>query len=152
GGILPVAFPGFNPGTLATGGSGATGTAGGETLPLSPPGSSLDNPILPDPGSAYVFNYNVTPGGLGNSSPLFFDPPVANGYVYQVISGPNFASVEVPRSDPGVAHATFTLTFGSTTELLVAGTTFFFTSVDPGGVSQFTITGDFGTGPGEIVR
>jgi hypothetical protein len=100
-----------------------------------------------------VFDYHVTRGGLGNTSPLFFDPPIANGYDFQIISGPNFASVEVPLSSPGAAHAIFTLTFGTTTELLLPGTPFFFTLVDPGGVSQFTITGNFGeNGPDDVVR
>jgi hypothetical protein len=59
----------------------------------------------------------------------------------------------VPLSSPAINAATFTLIFGTTTELVVPGTPFFFTSVDPGGVSQFTITGDFGgNGTDQVVR
>jgi hypothetical protein len=153
GGILPIAGSGFSAGASLTGGSGSSDPGGTEGPISSPSGSSLANPILPNPGSSYVFDYHVTPGGLGNTSPLFFDPPIANGYDFQIISGPNFASVEVPLSSPGAAHAIFTLTFGTTTELLSPGTPFFFTLVDPGGVSKFTITGNVGeNGPDEVVH
>ena len=153
GGILPVAAPAFGSGTLPTSGPESSGPGGGEGTTSSGPGTSLANPVLPDPGTTYVFDYHVTPGGLGNTSPLFFDPPVASGYHFQIISGPNFASVEVPLSTAAINSATFTLTFGTMSESLVAGTPFFFTSVFPGGVSAFTITGDFGEeGPDQVVR
>src|SRR5205823_6732203 len=96
GGILPVAASGFTPGASLTGASDFSGPGGTDGSISSPAGSSLTNPILPSPGSSYVFDYHVTQAGLGNTTPLFFDPPIANGYDFQIISGPNFASVEVP--------------------------------------------------------
>src|SRR5262249_51528756 len=110
----------------------------GDPVPGSTgPGTS----IPPLPGTTYVFQYTVTTGGAGNSSPLLFDPPAATGYDFQILSGPNFASVEIPSALAGTGQTDFILTFGSHTETLTAGVPFLFTSVDPGGVSEFEITG-----------
>jgi len=127
----------------APGGSGGSGTGdpGDPSDPGSTAGTGSSNPIPPLPGTAYVFQYTVTAGGAGAASPLFFDPPAATGYDFQILSGPNFASVEVPGPLSGIGQTQFTLTFGSHTDALTAGVPFLFTSVDPGGVSEFEIAG-----------
>jgi hypothetical protein len=109
-------------------------------------GSGTSNPIAPLPGTTYVFDYTVASGGAGNTSPLLFDPPAATGYDFQILGGPNFASVEVPAALPGTGQTEFTLTFGTNVETLTVGIPFFFTSVDPGGVPEFTITGIIDSG------
>lgn len=134
GGLTPL-------GSTTSGGS--TGDPGGGTPTFPAIGSSFLDPILPDPGTTYVFHYGLDPGGLGNTSPLFFDPPLATGYNFQILSGPDFASVEIPARSSSSGTEQFTLTFGTFTESLVPGTPFFFTSVDPGGITQFRITGNF---------
>jgi hypothetical protein len=153
GGILLPTLPGASQGSNSTGSSGGGPDEGPTSSPatLPPPGGSLSNPILPDPGSNFIFHYVVDPGGPGTTTPLYFDPPVANGYLFQILSGPNFASVEVPDLPTSTGHNVFTLTFGTMIETLISGTPFLFTSVDPLGVSQFSITGNHG-GSGPIVR
>jgi hypothetical protein len=137
---LPFIGNGSSGGTDGFGNSGGNG--GGIVLPASAlPGSSLSNPITPDQGTSFVFEYNVMAGGPGDTTPLYFDPPVSAGYLFEIISGPNFASVEVPGAPAGATQ--LTLTFGTHTASLTVGIPFYFTSVDPAGVSQFTITGIF---------
>lgn len=145
GGFLGNSFFGNGPGDSGNGGDGSL-------MSVPPIGGSQLNPILPDPGTTFVFHYTVDPGGLGNTTPLFFDPPSAVGYYFQILSGPNFASVDVPKPLTGTGQSQFTLTFGTYIETLTAGTPFDFTSVIPGGVSQFRITGNFGPDGPEVVR
>ena len=137
GGSTPFFSGGSAPGST----SAADG--GGSTPSIPTLGTSLSDPINPDPGTNFVFHYTVTPGGPGNASPLFFDPPLYSGYTFQILSGPNFASVDVPHPPAGTGVTQFTITFETFTETLTAGIPFDFTVFDPAGVSKFTITGDF---------
>ncbi len=137
-------FPAGNSTGSGTTGNVGDGSDGSSTTNIPIPGSGPADPITPDPGTTYVFHYNIIPGGPGDANPLFFDPPVYSGYTFQILSGPNFASVEVPVPSPGAGATQFSLHFESYTETLTAGIPFYFTSIDPAGVSQFTITGEFG--------
>jgi len=129
------------PGGGGAPGSGDPGGAGDPSDPGSPIGTGSSNPIPPLPGTTYLFQYAVTSGGAGDTSPLFFDPPTASAYDFRILSGPNFASVEVPGPLSGTGQTQFILFFGSHTDTLTAGIPFLFTSVDPGGVSEFEIAG-----------
>ena len=55
-----------------------------------------------DPNSK-AYNFNVVVGELaaGMSQPIYIDPLLAIGYDYQVLSGPNFASVILPNVGDG---------------------------------------------------
>jgi hypothetical protein len=109
------------------------------------PGASFSNPLLPIGGDSatppFQFQFDVVAGGTGDSTPLYVDPYVAIGYIFQIDSGPNFESVEVPEPLPNTGQAEFTLIFGNETVALIAGEPFYFTQYDPDGVSEFTITG-----------
>jgi hypothetical protein len=142
GGFSPFFPAGNSTGSSTTGGLSG-GVNGGPTTNIPILGTSLSDPITPDPGTHFVFHYTVTPEGPGAASPLFFDPPAYSGYTFQIISGPNFASVEAPIPLPGTGARQFTVIFESYTEALTAGIPFDFTSFDAAGVPQFTITGNF---------
>jgi hypothetical protein len=110
------------------------------------PGVSPSNPILPMPGtqlpSGWRFALNCNPVSLcrGTAPRRFIDPPLAVGYAYQVEGGPNFASVYIPAPLPN-GDETFQVEFNGQTAALRAGEAFDFTTVVPGGVSAFRITG-----------
>src|SRR5205823_5822206 len=118
-GAPPSAFIAGGGGSSTTGtiddgsdtGSSDVGSSDGNSPVTAHAGSSLSNPITPDSGTTFIFHYAVTPGGLGETSPLYFDPPLESGYIFEIISGPNFASVEVPIPVAGAGGTQFTLTF-----------------------------------------
>lgn len=57
------------------------------------PGATAENPLLPvTEGNGWSFNFNVQ-----LDQQVFVDPLVAIGYDYQVLSGPQFASVLLPH-------------------------------------------------------
>lgn len=56
------------------------------------PGSTPDNPLLPVVvDDSFVFEFNVQP-----DETIFIDPEVAIGYDYEVLSGPDIASILLP--------------------------------------------------------
>jgi hypothetical protein len=103
------------------------------------PGTTPANPVLPVgqiSSGAFdipVVSQTITPG------PIYIDPAIATGYDY-TSTNLNFASVVIPQALPG-GDSQFQLNFQGHSVTLNAGTTFDFTSVVPGGVSEFTITG-----------
>lgn len=64
-----------------------------------PAGSSPDNPLLPtDGGSGSPWRFDVPGDVVLQFFPgtIWFDPEVAVGFEYEVLAGPNFASVTAP--------------------------------------------------------
>ncbi|MCP3870212.1 MAG: hypothetical protein GY703_19385 [Gammaproteobacteria bacterium] len=126
-----------------------TFTPAGEKIIADVEGALPDNPILPgeiiqDPDNndvpQFVFEgIVIDQNGLGVIFPIFIDPDVAVGYDYEVVSGPNFASVEVPATS--LLDDTFTLTVpGFGPFLLQTGVAFDLTALDPLGFSSFRIS------------
>jgi PEP-CTERM motif len=121
--------------------------AGAGTLPGFE-GVVPSDPILPavtttSPDGAVSFNFSLAPTreGLGVAFPIFIDPDVAVGYVYQVSSGPNVAAVLVPAALAN-GDGNFTLVIDGVGSFdLLAGVEFDITSVVAGGVNRFSITG-----------
>jgi probable HAF family extracellular repeat protein len=115
-------------------------------LSPSSPGSTPEVPLLPtpDPSNPSGFTFSdveVTPNGLGISSPIYIDPVVALGYDYAVTGGPIFASVLIPKALPK-GDSMFTLELPGYGDFdLVSGTPFNFLGVDPNGFGSFRITG-----------
>lgn len=57
------------------------------------PGATPDNPLMPvitDAGFQFDFNVDL-------NQQVFIDPVISIGYDYEIASGPNFASVELPN-------------------------------------------------------
>jgi PEP-CTERM motif len=106
------------------------------------------DPILPSvtttaPDGSVSFNFSLAPtrDGLGVAFPIFIDPDVAVGYVYEVSSGPNVAAVLVPAALAN-GDDSFTLVIDGVGSFgLQAGVEFDITSVVAAGVSRFSITG-----------
>ncbi len=103
------------------------------------PGSSQSFPILPDNDEPpWIFTIDP-PGG----ETLWYDPVIAIGYDYEIVSGESFASVTLPTgiNDPSIPYlVTYQNSGGTTINEVVAGGG----SVDfsgDGGVDAFTITG-----------
>jgi hypothetical protein len=119
-----------------SGGSSSGGSAVAATGPVA--GSTAANPILPSgmKNGAYVFNHNGTSAG----TPIFFDPPIASGYVFTA-SGPNFASFTVTTPLPNTPVLTFTFNGGSTNWNTSGSGLFPEFSFPNGGVSQFVLSG-----------
>lgn len=72
-------------------------------------GGSPDTPLLPAPPgtlgpefdavdceNSFCIPGTIDEAGLGIDEPLFFDPPVAIGFDYEVVMGPNVAGIEIP--------------------------------------------------------
>ena len=121
------------------------------------PGLSPGNPIMPAAGTplprGWRFIVRCSQGllctGSGGAGGIprrpapraYIDPPIAVGYTYQVEApGPNFASVYIPAALPN-GDGAFQVEFNGQTAALIAGQVFDFTTVVPGGVSTFRITG-----------
>lgn len=121
------------------------------------PGLSPGNPIMPAAGTPLPRGWRFIvrcgqgllctgSGGVGGvprrAAPrVFIDPALAVGYTYEVEApGPNFASVYVPAALPN-GDGAFQVEFNGQTAPLIAGEVFDFTTVVPGGVSTFRITG-----------
>lgn len=112
---------------------------------------TVEDPLLPgDEASAAEGVYKFAIGGIGlfgngTETPIFIDPDVAIGYEYEVSSGPNFASVQVPVQ--GLSDSIYTLLFGDdgvggflhSQVITAGGPAFDFTSVIAAGVNKFRI-------------
>lgn len=115
-------------------------------LAPSTPGTTPNNPLLPtpDPSNPNGFTFpgvTVGNGGLGTTTPIFFDPIVSVGYDYSVTGGPLFASVLIPNALPQ-GDSQFTLELpGFGNYSLLAGTTFNLLGINPLGFSNFRISG-----------
>jgi probable HAF family extracellular repeat protein len=113
--------------------------------PVSQPGTTPTNPLLPtpNPSNPNGFTFPGVPvgnNGLGIINPIFFDPIVSVGYDYAVTGGPLFASVLIPNALPQ-GDSNFTLELpGFGNYSLVAGTTFNLLGVNPLGFSDFRIS------------
>ena len=125
-------------------------------------GMEPGHPILPDPGDELpgeirfrrsTWQYLGRGGGsceqLCAIGPIYFDPPIATGYVYTVDSGfqTTFTSVYIPVPLSN-GDAQFTVEYEGLSEPLVAGVLVDFTARVPGGVSTFRVTG---VDPGEAL-
>ncbi len=112
--------------------------------------SSPDDPVMPeDPNPEDgVFDFVIDVGdagvGIDPTLPIFIDPIVATGYVYEVLSGPNFGSVMIPNVyGDGVydlsiwdgSDFVFLTTFNT------GDTVNFLDLVDPAGINKFLIDG-----------
>jgi hypothetical protein len=105
------------------------------------PGTDPSYPLvsLPQPDGSYRFAYEVSPGEY-----LYIDPDYATGYDYQVLSGPNFASVRLPSviGDDGFYNLWLWNSGSSSWEdayqMIAAEVPYTFS---PGGVDRFRITG-----------
>jgi autotransporter-associated beta strand protein len=114
------------------------------------PGLSPDNPILPTPdvilppvpGAGPPFAIDVTPACARGFRICHVDPVVAVGYIYMLPEGAaqTFATVTIPRPLPG-GDDEFELIVNDQTFALLAGTSFDLRTIDPQGVSQFTVRG-----------
>ncbi len=113
--------------------------------PVSQPGTTPTNPLLPtpNPSNPNGFTFPGVPvgnNGLGIINPIFFDPIVSVGYDYAVTGGPLFASVLIPNALPQ-GDSNFILELpGFGNYSLVAGTTFNLLGVNPLGFSDFRIS------------
>src|SRR5579872_3929100 len=128
--------------------SGSPADVGGQTSNsgASGAGSNPSNPILPTSTQGNTYNFNYTTPGGGSSSQLFFDPPIASGYIYTTDPGsPNFGSVTVETPLPNTT--VLSVSFDDTTQQFSPGSTFDFTQFDPNGVPQFTL---FGISPTDV--
>ncbi|NCR77596.1 MAG: PEP-CTERM sorting domain-containing protein [Microcystis aeruginosa K13-06] len=113
--------------------------------PVSQPGTTPTNPLLPTPNPSNPDGFTfpgvpVGDNGLGIIDPIFFDPIVSVGYDYAVTGGPLFASVLIPNALPQ-GDSNFILELpGFGNYSLVAGTTFNLLGVNPLGFSDFRIS------------
>ncbi|MBD2620846.1 HAF repeat/PEP-CTERM domain-containing protein [Microcystis flos-aquae FACHB-1344] len=113
--------------------------------PVSQPGTTPTNPLLPTPNPSNPDGFTfpgvpVGDNGLGTTNPIFFDPIVSVGYDYAVTGGPLFASVLIPNALPQ-GDSNFILELpGFGNYSLVAGTTFNLLGVNPLGFSDFRIS------------
>jgi probable HAF family extracellular repeat protein len=113
--------------------------------PVSQPGTTPTNPLLPTPNpsnpNGFTFpNVPVGNNGFGTTNPIFFDPIVSVGYDYSVTGGPLFASVLIPSALPQ-GDSNFILELpGFGNYSLLAGTTFNLLGVNPLGFSDFRIS------------
>ena len=113
--------------------------------PVSQPGTTPTNPLLPTPNPSNPDGFTfpgviIGDNGLGTTTPIFFDPIVSVGYDYSVTGGPLFASVLIPNALPQ-GDSNFILELaGFGNYPLVAGTTFNLLGVNPLGFSDFRIS------------
>jgi hypothetical protein len=130
------------------GGSGSGGSSR-SAVPTTSPGTGATSPVigadaahpvLPSEtiNGSYEFNHTATSAG----TPVFFDPPVASGYIF-TSSGPNFATFTVTTPLPNTPALTFSFNGTSTSVNSTSpgsgqfpGFTF-----PTGGISQFTLSG-----------
>ncbi|HHM06093.1 MAG TPA: PEP-CTERM sorting domain-containing protein [Gammaproteobacteria bacterium] len=127
-----------------------------EGLVLGGPGGAgftSDDPLLPIPGDdpSDGFDFVVTVGdtgvGIDPTQPIFIDPPVATGYIYET-AGPNFATVVLPTLYPPKTgddnkYNLFAWNGSSYDSLgvVAAGVTYDFLASYASGVSKFKVTG-----------
>lgn len=104
-------------------------------------GNNETSPVLPTRGNeeAFEFDTNVD----GPMSTLWYDPPIAVGYEYEILEGPNFFSVQVPTTAtvPQTGDYRVEIFHGSAyslAALLAPGESYAFPN---GGASQFRIMG-----------
>lgn len=110
-------------------------------------GTAPTNPLLPDApiaggGFEFIVDVGDTGFGIDPTQPIFVDPFVATGYVYEV-SGSTFATVLIPDSIGDGAYNLYTWNgtgYDFVAEIL-AGEQFDFLSLDPAGISKFMIDG-----------
>lgn len=119
--------------------------AGEGTLP-GLVGVIASDPILPtaqvpQPDGSVRFDFTLVTGigGAGVHFPVFIDPDVAIGYVYEVSSGPNVAAVLVPNALANGDGSFVLVLEGIGSFALLAGEEFNILTVAPGGVSRFRI-------------
>jgi len=105
-----------------------------------PDGAEPSNPLMPvvtdvdgDGQLDFSFNFNVQA-----DQTVFIDPPVAVGYVYEVQSGPNIASVLLPNVGDGVFEVIYTGLSGEVSDRVLAGTPYDFGG---DGVRSFRVMG-----------
>jgi probable HAF family extracellular repeat protein len=113
--------------------------------PVSQPGTTPTNPLLPTPNPSNPNGFTfpgviIGDNGFGTTNPIFFDPIVSVGYDYSVTGGPLFASVLIPSALPQ-GDSNFILELpGFGNYSLLAGTTFNLLGVNPLGFSDFRIS------------
>jgi hypothetical protein len=130
---------GFGGGSGSGGSSGSGApTTGGATSPVI--GADAAHPVLPSAtiNGSYIFDHTATSAG----TPVFFDPPVASGYVF-TSSGPNFTTFTVSTLLPNTPALTFTFNGTSTSVNATSPGSGQFPGFNfpSGGVSQFTLSG-----------
>jgi hypothetical protein len=123
------------------------------------PGMTPANPVLPAPEDLLDFGWRFrNPCGVfqgqtfyppGPDVPprpvcpirVYTDPPISTGYTYTVEPGAaKFESVLIPAPLPG-GDEDFFIEFDNQTLPLRAGEVFMFTTLAPGGVASFRVTG-----------
>jgi len=110
-------------------------------------GTSATDPLLPGPGSSgdsfeFIIDVGDAGHGIDPTQPIFIDPYVATGYVYEAVGG-TFATAEVAGS---YGDDLYDLFYWDGTEYQLAlsdwnGDQFDFLAIDLLGVSQFLING-----------
>jgi hypothetical protein len=99
-------------------------------------------------GNGLLYQFEILSDG---TSAYVFDPPVTTGYSYDLTSGSNFRSIELPPSSVISNSGPYKVTYDSGTSLVSGGSTFDFPA---GGVSSFTISGidpSLGLDPGNAL-
>lgn len=67
-----------------------------------PAGTDPSDPVLPtpdfDPTDGFDFRIDLGDAGLGINpeTPVWFDPDIAIGYTFEILNGPNFATLTLP--------------------------------------------------------
>lgn len=124
-----------------------TGESAEEPLLPLPPG--LEPPEFIDAGigcdTAFCLILALGGNGIGVTQHAWFDPPAAVGFNYQVVAGPNIASVELPSGFGDdqyevLAYDQSALMFVSL-GTVAAGETLDLTSTFPAGVSRLRVLG-----------
>jgi len=125
-------------GISTSSGIGTTSSGTGATSPVI--GADAAHPVLPSAtiNGSYEFDHTATSAG----TPVFFDPPVASGYIF-TSSGPNFATFTLTTLLPNTPALTFTFNGTSTSVNATSpGSGLFPEFAFPiGGISQFTLSG-----------
>jgi hypothetical protein len=129
------------PGKGGSASSSAISTTSSETGATSSViGADAAHPVLPSAtiNGSYEFDHAATSAG----TPVFFDPPVASGYVF-TSSGPNFATFTVTTLLPNTPALTFTFNGTSTSVNATSPGSGQFPEFNfpTGGIGQFTLSG-----------
>lgn len=120
-------------------------------------GSTPESPLLPPPPgtlppafddvdceSSFCIPGTIDEGGPGIEFPLFFDPPPAIGFDYEVVLGPNVAGIQIPSGFGDDLFQLLVSTDGVNFDLFgeIAADTFYdLTAEFPGGVSHLRLLG-----------
>jgi len=95
--------------------------------------------ILPDDLGQRTLTTFLAPVTVAGDT-LYFDPVLANGYVYSTEDGNRFNTFEIPDALPQ-GDDSFIISLNNIDYLLEAGQVFDFTTIDPLGVESFSLLG-----------